>query len=124
MTAERSLQRERVSIASIVIALGLASGIDCSGLQDDHRSPQAAGTSAPSNIRESSKAQERAEFLKRLVADLVEKRPSLASFTKELERHGVHVVQPGEPYSKELRSDYTRFFPRLDGDRVVGGYFG
>ncbi len=93
-------------------------------LRTDNRLWLMAERSLPLRNQESLKIKERGEFLQRLVADLVAQRLSLVDFTKELERYDVHVVQPGESYSKELRSDYSRYFPQLDGDRVVGGEFG
>ena len=67
---------------------------------------------------------ERAEFLEQLVARLINRRLTLVAFSKEMEEYNVQVLQPGESYSKELRSDYSRFFPVVEGGRVVGGYFG
>lgn len=59
------------------------------------------------------------------VQQLVERRLDLTTFTHELSKLRVFVVQPGTTVSAIYYRDQRRFFPQLDEEfRVVGGYFG
>ena len=58
-----------------------------------------------------------------ILNDLLNRKLSLEEFTTEAEKRGVHVVQPEEVTTREIRTDNSRYFPEVKDDVVVGGKF-
>ncbi len=123
---EMTVISHRALMAYLAAVIWMVASPGCLVLSNDVRPSHGTEQSAvnSSHISPSPMKTERAEFLEQLVARLINRRLTLVAFSKEMEEYNVQVLQPGESYSKELRSDYSRFFPVVEGGRVVGGYFG
>ena len=59
-----------------------------------------------------------------ILNDLLIQKLSLIDFTSRAEERNVHVVQPNEVITTEIRTDNSRYFPEVDNaDIVIGGSF-